>query len=366
MSVAPRPGGGRQAHPGKLQGTMHLVWPARDYLPDYVAALERGWSADNLREEAAAREELARIAADPDAFLASLIDREAAGDPIELPDGTTVPRLPGYRQWMWDGAFCGSIGFRWKPGTEALPPHCLGHIGYSVVPWKRGRGYATQALAELLVQAKAEGLRYVEITTRPENLPSQRVILANGGVLEEEFTALPALGGGRHLRYRVPLQQCAPAIRIRRAGRGDAGAVLACLGLAFEPYRDCYTPGAFADTVLSTETIQHRFDEMAVFVAVSETGEIAGTVGCQTIGSQEGHIRGMAVRPEYLGTGVARSLLEAVETELGQRGCSLLTLDTTEPLERAIRFYERHGFRFSGTVRDFFGMRLLEYSKRLP
>ena len=155
-----------------------------------------------------------------------------------------------------------------------------------------------------------------------------------------------------------------PAIRIRRAGRDDANAVLACLRLAFEPYRDRYTPEAFADTVMSAETIQHRFAEMSVFVAVTETGEVAGTVGCQTIGD-EGHIRGMAVRPEYLGTGVAQRLLEAVETEQRRRGCSLLSLDTTAPLERAIRFYERHGFCFSGKVRDFFGMPLLEYTKRL-
>jgi predicted acetyltransferase len=73
------------------------------------------------------------------------------------------------------------------------------------VPWKRGRGYATQALGELLEHAKAEGLRYVEITTRTDNVPSQRVILANGGVLAEEFTAPAALGGHRHLRYRVRL-----------------------------------------------------------------------------------------------------------------------------------------------------------------
>ena len=33
--------------------TMRLVWPARDYLAEYVAALERGWSPDNLRQEAA-------------------------------------------------------------------------------------------------------------------------------------------------------------------------------------------------------------------------------------------------------------------------------------------------------------------------
>lgn len=184
--------------------SIELVWPSVAYLPEYAAALRRGWSPDNLREEAAA-EELARIASDATAFVASLVDRTAAGGPIMLPDGTTVKRLPGFRQWIWDGEFCGSIGFRWQPGTEVLPPYCLGHIGYAVVPWKRGRGYATEALCKLLPEAKAEGLRYVEITTLPGNVPSQRVILANGGVLVEEFTAPASLGGRRHLRYRVPL-----------------------------------------------------------------------------------------------------------------------------------------------------------------
>src|SRR4026209_470066 len=94
---------------------MTLVWPAPEYLPSYVAALERGWSPDNLRH-AAAGEELQRIMAEPDAFLASLVDREARGGDIPLPDGTVVPRLPGYRRWLWDGEFCGSIGLRWQRG----------------------------------------------------------------------------------------------------------------------------------------------------------------------------------------------------------------------------------------------------------
>jgi predicted acetyltransferase len=166
---------------------MNLVWPSRQYLPSYVAALERGWSPDNVRGEVAAKEELERITADPDAFLTSLVDKEAHGDPITLPDGTTVPRLPGYRRWLWDGEFCGTIGLRWQRGSEALPPYCLGHIGYAVVPWKQGRGYATRALREILREARAEGLRYVEITTDPDNVPSQRVIERNGGVLVEEF-----------------------------------------------------------------------------------------------------------------------------------------------------------------------------------
>src|SRR5215208_1601006 len=162
---------------------MRLVWPAREYLSSYVAALERGWSPDNIRDQAAADEELRRIAADRDKFIARLVDREAEGEPIALPDGTMVPRLPGYRRWMWDGEFCGSIGLRWQRGTEALPSYCLGHIGYAVVPWKQRRGYATRALREVLSGARAEGLRFVEITTDVHNVASQRVIETNGGVL---------------------------------------------------------------------------------------------------------------------------------------------------------------------------------------
>ena len=190
-----------------MEEGMKLVWPSPEYLPSYIAALERGWSPDNVRGQAAALEQLARIAVDANAFLASLVDREATGDPVTLPDGTKAPRVPGFRRWLWDGEFCGSIGLRWQHGTEALPPHCLGHIGYAVVPWKQGRGYATRALGEILREARAEGLRYVDITTQPDNIASQRVITANGGVFIEEFVTPPSLGGKREFRYRVHLAE---------------------------------------------------------------------------------------------------------------------------------------------------------------
>ena len=184
---------------------MELAWPSLDRLPGYVEALKRGWSPDNVRGKAASREQLEEIAKDAAAFVASLVDREGKGDPIKLADGSTVPRLPGYQRWMWDGEFCGSIGFRWRPGTEALPPTCIGHIGYAVVPWKQQRGYATEALRLLLPDARAEGLRYVEITTDPDNRASQRVVEANGGVLVEEFVKPKQLGGTSGLRYRINL-----------------------------------------------------------------------------------------------------------------------------------------------------------------
>ncbi len=183
---------------------MILVWPSRKYLDGYVSALERGWSPDNERGEAAALEQLQEISHDADGFLDALVDREAKGGPIKLPDGSEVPRLPGYHRWLWDGEFCGVIGFRWQLGTVELPPTCLGHIGFTVVPWKRRNAYATQALRSLLADVKAEGLKYVELVTEADNGPSQRVVQSNGGILIERFTKGPEYGGTLEcMRYRI-------------------------------------------------------------------------------------------------------------------------------------------------------------------
>jgi predicted acetyltransferase len=185
--------------------TIELATPSLDHLPSYVAALQRGWSPDNMRLLAATHEELAAIAADPAGFVAGLDDPEAKGGPIKMPDGTSRDRLPGIRRWVWDGELAGSIGLRWQNGTSALPPYVLGHIGYAIVPWKEGRGYATRALALMLPEARARGLDYVDITTNPNNIPSQRVVLANGGVLVERFVKEAAYGGGESLRFRNQL-----------------------------------------------------------------------------------------------------------------------------------------------------------------
>jgi predicted acetyltransferase len=184
---------------------LRLVRPGTTYLPGYVAALARGWSTDTERGLGAAIEELERIELDAKAFLASQDDREAKGPPIKLPDGSLVKRLPGFYRWMWDGEFVGSIALRWQPGTTELPDYCLGHIGYGVVPWKRRRGHATRALTLLLPLAQQEGLSFVDITTDIDNVGSQRVILANGGVLTERFVKPAAFGSKPGLRYRIHL-----------------------------------------------------------------------------------------------------------------------------------------------------------------
>ena len=52
-------------------------------------------------------------------------------------DGSRTERLPGLIRWIWHDGFCGNINFRHLPGTEDLPPHVSGHVGYNVLSWRR-------------------------------------------------------------------------------------------------------------------------------------------------------------------------------------------------------------------------------------
>jgi predicted acetyltransferase len=182
-----------------LIDAMQLVEPSLEYLSSYAAALATGWSPNNVTNVSA--DQLAAIRTDAPAFIEGLTRQ---GGTLTLPDGTVVPKLPYILRWMWDGDFCGSISLRWQAGTDALPPHVLGHIGYAVVPWKRSRGCATTALQQMLAQGQSIGLRRVEITTDPDNLASQRVIERNGGRFVETF-ANEYFGPAPHLRYVVEL-----------------------------------------------------------------------------------------------------------------------------------------------------------------
>jgi predicted acetyltransferase len=178
-----------------------LVAPSLERLPAYAAALETGWSPNNVRDVSG--EQLAMIRRDAAAFLAELARQDGT---ITLPDGSVIPRLPSRTRWMWDGDFCGHIGLRWVAGSNELPDYVLGHVGYAVVPWKRGRGYATKALRLMLDEAREVGLTRLELTTEPDNAASRRAIEANGGFLVETFVS-PRYGPDKRLRYVIDLMQ---------------------------------------------------------------------------------------------------------------------------------------------------------------
>ena len=60
-----------------------------------------------------------------------------------------------------------------------------GHIGYSVRPSERGKGYAKETLRQGLQTAKEKNIKKALVTCSTENPASRAVILANGGVYED-------------------------------------------------------------------------------------------------------------------------------------------------------------------------------------
>ena len=76
-----------------------------------------------------------------------------------------------------------------------------GHIGYTIRPCERGKGYAKEMLRLNLENAKKLGLKKVMITCHPDNPASEKTILANGGVYEKTVE----VDGDRIKRYWITL-----------------------------------------------------------------------------------------------------------------------------------------------------------------
>lgn len=60
-----------------------------------------------------------------------------------------------------------------------------GHMGYTVRPSERGKGYAKEILRLNLQKCKERGMDKVMLTCSPENIASEKTIIANGGVFEK-------------------------------------------------------------------------------------------------------------------------------------------------------------------------------------
>ena len=78
-----------------------------------------------------------------------------------------------------------------------------GHIGFSVVPTERRKGYATQMLKQMIAEAKKIGLDKVLLTCDIDNIGSYKTIEACGGVREQEAPFV--LDGEQYYKYWITL-----------------------------------------------------------------------------------------------------------------------------------------------------------------
>jgi N-acetylglutamate synthase-like GNAT family acetyltransferase len=155
-----------------------------------------------------------------------------------------------------------------------------------------------------------------------------------------------------------------PSIQIRLASAADVPAISAILSRAFAEFEPVYTPGGFAATTPTADEIEARWDEGPVWIALLD-GKIVGTVATVPKGDSL-YVRSMAVLPEARGHHIGERLLDHVEGYAREHGLVRLFLSTTPFLDRAIRLYEKYGFRRKDSgPQDLFGTPIFSMEKLL-
>ena len=103
----------------------------------------------------------------------------------EMGIGLPENRVPSIQFVSFDdvGRALGFLNLRLRL-NEGLLNHA-GHIGYSIRPSERGKGYAKEALRQGLQVAKEKNIKRALVTCSTENPASRAVILANGGQFED-------------------------------------------------------------------------------------------------------------------------------------------------------------------------------------
>ncbi|MDP3988156.1 MAG: GNAT family N-acetyltransferase [Candidatus Levybacteria bacterium] len=169
---------------------MKLVKPSVKYKQQYLLALK-----ETKIEKVVTTLEKPGKNQDFEDFVKKLVNRSKG---LNLPKGW----IPGTELWLIDkGEFIGRVSIR-----HWLTDHLLkigGHIGYYIHPSKRKMGYGKKILELALKEAKKLGISKALVTCDDTNIGSQKIIKANGGILENIIEV--AKGKPKKHRYWINL-----------------------------------------------------------------------------------------------------------------------------------------------------------------
>jgi predicted acetyltransferase len=105
--------------------------------------------------------------------------------------------VPQSSYWLMEDEF--PIGYgRIRHHLNDKLRESSGHIGYAIRKTERGNGYGNKILKLLLAECAQLGLAEVQVCANSDNLLSNKVIIANGGLLIRQTD-------GRNF-YRIPIR----------------------------------------------------------------------------------------------------------------------------------------------------------------
>ena len=113
---------------------------------------------------------------------------EARTDPARVPEGDVEAD-----EWLMvdeDSRIFGMVNIR-RNLDDPFFAEYAGHIGYSIRPSERGKGYGTIQLSLALDKCRDLGLTKVLVSCDPDNEASRRTILACGGIFERLTLVTP-------------------------------------------------------------------------------------------------------------------------------------------------------------------------------
>ncbi len=92
-------------------------------------------------------------------------------------------------------------------------------------------------------------------------------------------------------------------------------------------------------------SVEQLLQEKVAFFVVRQDGVAVGCGGVQLLGTDYGEVKRMYIRPLYRGLGLAKQMLDHLESYVREHHVKLLRLETGIDQPEAISLYERMGFQ---------------------
>jgi predicted acetyltransferase len=159
---------------------MELVLPSVDYKDSYIEAVKEQQTDHSfpLMERTYDKLSIPELEATFDDYVEKK-KSESRGE--NLPEGW----VPATTYWLVDrGEYIGNVSIRHQLIDRLM--HWGGHIGYTIRPSARGKGYGSAILELAIPKAKELGIERILVTCDATNTASRKIIEKNGGVLENQ------------------------------------------------------------------------------------------------------------------------------------------------------------------------------------